>query len=121
MPGNMQDAPPPVTIEQPAEAGAAVNAETVTEDGRIIIDLVPKGADSEQCEPAANNEIVVCGEPDDPMRYRYDPNLEAGPNDGMPKAEIELAEGVNAAAETEQADVGGFPSNRIMTRIKIKF
>ena len=38
-----------------------------------------------------------------------------------PKAELQLADGLTAAAETENVDVGGFPSNRLMVRFKIKF
>jgi hypothetical protein len=34
---------------------------------------------------------------------------------------VQIAPGVSAAAETEQADVGGFPSNRFLVRFKIKF
>ena len=39
----------------------------------------------------------------------------------MPKAQVRLAPGVSASAETDQADVGGFPSNRMLVRLKFKF
>ena len=37
----MEDAPPPVAVEQVAEEGAGAASETVTSDGRIVIDLMP--------------------------------------------------------------------------------
>jgi len=39
----------------------------------------------------------------------------------LPNAELHIGEGVAIAGETEQADVGGFTSNRAMLRLKIKF
>lgn len=117
----MQDAPQPVQIEQSAATVEAGYAETVTEDGRVIIDLMPRRSTPTPCEDSTDGTIVVCGEADDPELYRYDPALETPPVDGMDKAEVELAEGVSATAETEQVAVGGFPSNRVMARVKIRF
>ena len=34
---------------------------------------------------------------------------------------MQLDQGLSASAETESYDVGGFPSNRLMVRLKIKF
>jgi hypothetical protein len=34
---------------------------------------------------------------------------------------MQIARGVSAAAETEQAVIGGWPSNRLLVRFKIKF
>jgi hypothetical protein len=39
----------------------------------------------------------------------------------LPNAEVNVAEGVSVGAETEEADVGGFVSNRAMLRLKVKF
>ena len=69
---------------------------------------------------AIDNEIVVCARREDgssPYRIKQPPprQTERG------KAELQLADGVSAAAETESADVGGFRSNRAMIRVKIKF
>jgi hypothetical protein len=75
------------------------------------------------CEAQNSNdddEIVVCGrrrEGFSPYRINQPTPRQSEP----PKAELQLADGVRAAAETENADVGGFPSNRVMVRLKIKF
>jgi hypothetical protein len=34
---------------------------------------------------------------------------------------VQIAPGVSAAAETEQANIIGFPSNRLLLRFKFKF
>jgi hypothetical protein len=34
---------------------------------------------------------------------------------------VKIADGVSAGAETESVEVGGFPSNRLMLRFKMKF
>lgn len=65
-------------------------------------------------------EIVVCGRRDGELNpYRI--NKPLGRDLGLPKAQLKLGGGVAASAETESADVGGFPSNRAMVRLKIKF
>jgi hypothetical protein len=74
------------------------------------------------CETQKSNddEIVVCGRRGEglsPYRINQPPHRQLEP----PKAELQLVDGVRAAAETENADVGGFPSNRLMVRLKIKF
>jgi hypothetical protein len=68
----------------------------------------------------ANDEIVVCARrPAGPHPYRINqpPAAQSSPS----KAEVQIAAGVTATAVTEQADVGGFPSNRFLVRFKIKF
>jgi hypothetical protein len=69
---------------------------------------------------AARDEVVVCanraGGPS-PYRISQPPLSQAQ----MPKAEVQLADGVSVAAETEQADILGFPSNRAVLRLKLKF
>ena len=67
-----------------------------------------------------NDEIVVCGNRGDgssPYRINQPP----APQKQLPKAEVQLANGASAGAETESVDVGGFPSNRLMLRLKLKF
>ena len=70
-------------------------------------------------EAASSDEVVVCANRKGENPYRL---LEAPPRPkGVPKAELSVAEGVSVAGETEQADVGGTPSNRVMFRLKVKF
>jgi hypothetical protein len=74
------------------------------------------------CETQKSNEgeIVVCAHRSGELGpYRIKPISPR--QSGIPKAEVRLADGVHASAESEQADVGGFPSNRFMVRLKIKF
>ena len=75
----------------------------------------------EPCERqrAAIDEVVVCarGGEQSPYRLKQQPSERKS----EPKAELQLADGVATAAETESAGVGGFPSNRVMLRLKIKF
>jgi hypothetical protein len=96
----------------------AAIAQAVTSTSPEKIDLTI----SQPCEPQNSNgdEIVVCGRRGDgfsPYRIYQPPPYKSGP----PKAELQLVGGVSAAAETESANVGGFSSNRVMARIKIKF
>ena len=73
-----------------------------------------------EAERPANDEIVVCvRRPEGVSPYRINPV--SGSEAQLPKAEVRLANGVRASAETEQALVGGFPSNRVMVRLKFKF
>jgi hypothetical protein len=73
-----------------------------------------------EADRPVHEEIVVCAqrqEGSSPYRINQPPARKRG----VPKAEVQLADGVAASAETEQADVGGFPSDRVMVRLKIKF
>ncbi len=66
------------------------------------------------------SEVVVCGRRGDgssPYRLKK----LTPPRSDIPKAEAQLSGGVSASVETENADVGGRPSNRLMVRLKIKF
>ena len=82
--------------------------------------IVPATAPRCRARASANDEIVVCARrPDGPSPYRI--NQAAAAEAGLPKAEKHIARGVTAAAVAEQADVGGFPSNRFLIRFKFKF
>jgi hypothetical protein len=82
--------------------------------------IVPAAAPRCRARASANDEIVVCARrADGPSPYRI--NQPPAAEEGLPKAQMQIARGVSAAAETEQADVGGFPSNRLLVRFKIKF
>ena len=82
--------------------------------------IVPATAPRCEARASSTDEIVVCApRPDVPSPYRI--NQPAAAESGPSKAEVQIARGVIAAAETEQADVGGFPSNRLVVRLKFKF
>jgi hypothetical protein len=96
----------------------AVFAQAVTSVPPEKIDLtIPQPCEAQKSN---DDEIVVCGRKGEgfsPYRINQPTPRQSEP----PKAELQLADGVRAAAETENADVGGFPSNRVMVRLKIKF
>jgi hypothetical protein len=93
-------------------------AQAVTSAPPEKIDLtLPRPCETQKSN---NDEIVVCARRGDGFSpYRINQPLPS--QSETPKAELQLADGVKAAAETESADVGGFPSNRVMVRLKIKF
>lgn len=73
-----------------------------------------------ETQEQAKSEIVVCGRRSGdlgPYRIKELPPRQSG----IPKAAVQLADGVSASADASQADVGGFPSNRLMVGLKIKF
>ena len=70
-------------------------------------------------ESGDSGEVVVCANRNGEGPYRLKPA--PPPQKALPDAQVKIAEGVSAAAETEAVDVGGFPSNRAMIRLKIKF
>jgi hypothetical protein len=76
---------------------------------------------SETCPTGltAPSEVVVCGRRDGSSRYRLK-DLPP-PGSDRPRAETQLSRGLRASAETENADVFGRPSNRLMVRLKFKF
>ena len=67
------------------------------------------------------DEVVVCANRSGESPYRLSEVPEPAEGGALPKAEVKVAEGVSAGAETEKADVGGFSSNRAMVRLKVKF
>ena len=73
-----------------------------------------------KAQVTSGDEIVVCARRNDGISpYRINQPLPRQSN--VPKAELQLADGLSASAEAENADVGGFSSNRAMVRLKIKF
>lgn len=77
----------------------------------------------EQCEPTNSDEIIVCAEKVDNERYRLRPipNADKYETDEI-KAKFAIGENAIAAAETEQAELGGgAQSKRLMVRLKIGF
>ena len=100
----------PLLLVAMAQAVSAVPPQT--------IDLtIPQPCEA---QGSTNDEIVVCGRRgDDGGPYRID-QTPPRPSDS-PKAEMQIAEGIKVAGETENVAVGGFPSNRLMLRLKIKF
>lgn len=94
----------------------AAVVQTVTVQRSDVIDLtIPQ-----PCQQAkTGEEVVVCGKRgDSPYRLR---ELPPAKDQALPDAQVKIADGVSAGAETENADVGGFPSNRLMVRFKMKF
>ena len=96
---------------------AMVVAQAVSASPPERIDLTIR----QPCQPQSGSpgEVVVCARTgESPYRIEQPP---APPPRALRKAEVKLAEGVEAGVETEQADVGGHPSKRAMLRVKIKF
>lgn len=91
-------------------------AQAISSTPPQVIDLTTHNT----CSRKTADEIVVCGERDRSARYRIKQSVLPA-KEGIPAAQLKLGKGVNASAETEQADVGGFPSERVMIRLKIKF
>ena len=84
----------------------------------VSFDLRTVKRASPQCANAVGGgEIVVCGRVGT-KSYRL-PSL-ASDRAGLPRAETTIG-GVRAEVGTEQADVGGFASNRVMVRVKVPF
>jgi len=93
-------------------------AQTITSVPPEKIDLtIPRPCETQKSN---DDEIVVCARRNDGSSpYRV--NQPMPQRSDIPKAEVQLADGVSLGAETENADVGGFSSNRLMARLKIKF
>ena len=92
-------------------------AQAVTSVPPPTIDLVK---DACALPSPSDADVIVCGRRRDASdRYRIDPALTA-PYERT-KAEYTFSNDVVAAAETENVEVGGRPSNRVMLRLKIKF
>ncbi|MEO8547691.1 MAG: hypothetical protein ABI422_04920 [Sphingomicrobium sp.] len=76
----------------------------------------------QQCKAqrSTSDEVVVCarrGDGSSPYRIKQMPPAQSD----IPKAELQLGDKLSASADMESYGVGGFPSNRMMVRLKIKF
>ena len=92
--------------------------QAVTSAPPQTIDLSVKGTCN--LPSSSDADVVVCGRRgSNPDRYRIKPLADLPTQ--WTKAEFNLSDRVSAAAETENVDVGGRPSNRVMLRLKIKF
>lgn len=81
------------------------------------IDLtVPQSCEVDSSE---SDEITVCARRNGQSRYRL--NQPPADESRVPKAQVALGDGLIGSAETEQVNISGFPSNRLMLRLKIKF
>lgn len=74
-----------------------------------------------RADQQTSGEVVVCVNRNGESPYRLKQSVRRKPETTPPKAELQIVDGVAVAGETEQADVGGFPSNRAMIKLKIKF
>jgi hypothetical protein len=92
---------------------AAIQSAASAAPVRIVLTVPPPCGAAR----AASDEIIVCANGSNLYRISQPAARPSEP----PKAEVQIAEGVHASADTEQADVGGFPSNRMVVRLKIKF
>ena len=92
---------------------------------QAVVSIPPQRIDltiARPCEARGSTkaEIVVCGRRGEGSGpYRIAP-LPARHSD-IPKAEMQIAEGVKIAGETENVSVGGFPSGRFLLRLKFRF
>lgn len=91
-------------------------AQTAVQMPRETIDLTI----AQPCQEARTDaEVVVCAKRgDSPYRLRDAPPAK---RQALPDAKLTIADGVSVAAETEGAEIGGFASNRMMVRFKLKF
>lgn len=78
--------------------------------------LIPQPCSADQ---RGSGEVVVCANRTGESPYRLKQPVRQ--SKALPKAQLQIGEGTSVAAETEEADVGGFKSNRAMVRLKIKF
>ena len=92
------------------------SAETINSGTRI--DVLPKPTIKPRCPRSSVNEIVVCAPDQEEFRLRpLPPTFEST----TPDAEVGLGEGATAGVAAEGAGVGGWVSNRVMVRVKLKF
>lgn len=68
-----------------------------------------------------SGEIVVCARPGDETRYRLVNRIEQEQARMFPRAEVRISDSLTADTTTEQANIGGFRSNRVMVRFKFRF
>ena len=96
---------------------AVVQAMSASPPERVDL-TIPQPCAEQRTE---SGEVVVCANRNGVSPYRLQEPEAPVEGSALPDAEVKIADGVTADAATEQADVGGFPSNRIMVGLKIKF
>ncbi|WP_375270438.1 hypothetical protein [Sphingomonas sp.] len=82
----------------------------------------PRSVLPRECPSAqpGDSEVVVCGRGQEQFRLRAAPERYSSDPQALPKARTTIG-GNTVSAETEQGDVGGIPTNRIMLRLKRPF
>ena len=88
----------------------------------IKLDILVKQP-SEECPTPIGDEIVVCATEQDNEVHRLRPIANAAKYDkDESRAEFNISENVQMAAEVDGAQLGGgVTSKRIMARVKVKF
>lgn len=95
---------------------AMVQAAPSAPSGRIDLAITKACA----TQGASDDDIIVCGRRRDASnRYRIPPPTPY--ESALPKAEVQIGKNTTLSAETEQVDILGTPSNRVMIRLKIGF
>lgn len=84
----------------------------------IAFDLARLKPRTDDCAAGTGTDIVVCA-----RRRAPSDRIAGGADapDGMKRAEFGLFGQARGSLHGERADVGGFPSNRMMVTIKIPF
>jgi len=104
--------PPDSAYEQPAGTG----------DGESLVIDILTPQPRRDCASDNPDEIVVCAKAEDDAKYRL-PKLDpryANAEDDDNRLRGTIA-GAEVLADTEQANVGGWPSNRFKVTAKIDF
>lgn len=78
----------------------------------------PRRQEAAPCPAGEDGDVVVCAP--DQQQFRLGPPPRARADGGaLPAARVGLGGKASLSAETEQAGVGGFPSNRAMIRLRL--
>ena len=85
----------------------------------VDFDLAKMPRSQSLCRQPETDQIIVCASKANPSDRVTD--LGSADEPYLPKAELKLFGDVKASVENEAANIGGFPSNRMMVRVKIPF
>ncbi len=82
----------------------------------------PRSILPRECPKAqpGDTDVVVCGRGQEQFRLRATPERYSSDPQALPKAQTTIG-GNTVGAETEQGNVGGVATNRIMLRLKRPF
>jgi hypothetical protein len=82
----------------------------------------PRSVLPRECPKAqpGDTDVVVCGRGQEQFRLRATPERYSTDPQALPDAAIRIGDST-VQADTEQVGVGGFPSNRVMLRLKRPF